>query len=145
MPTMSVNRPNPYDSGYHTVGQLVHDSFIVVLGSLQGPVAGSYFINIDKELAGDTKTSIGLSSALVSALKLDPNRSYVFFCGTEGYPLTGGACIIGGERGVMAYDAATNTITRLDKSHRLAHTEISVPGTASVEDPTGRGCDSSSA
>jgi hypothetical protein len=116
LPTVNVHRPNPYDPGYHTVGQLVHDSFIVVLGTLQGPVAGGYVINIEKELAGDTKTTIGLSSALVSALKLDPSRTYVFFYGAEGYPLKGGACIIGGERGVMAYDAATNTVTRLDNA-----------------------------
>ena len=125
---MNVNRPTPYDPGYHTVGQLVHDSFIVVLGSLQGPVARGYLINIDKELAGDTKTSIGLSMALVSALKLDPRRSYVFFYGAEGYPLKGGACIIGGERGVMAYDAATNTVTRLDNS-----TDSRIPRSQSLE------------
>lgn len=128
MPTVNVNRPTPYDPGYHTVGQLVHDSFIVVLGSLQGPVAGGYLIKIDKELAGDTKTSIGLSSALVSALKLDPSRSYVFFYGVEGYPLKGGACIVGGQRGVMAYDAATNTVTRLDNS-----TDSRIPRSQSLD------------
>jgi hypothetical protein len=114
LPTVDVHRPNPYDPGYHTIGQLVHDSFIVVLGTLQGPVAGGYLINIEKELAGDTKTTIGLSSALVSALRLEPSHTYVFFYGAEGYPLKGGACIVGGERGVMTYDAATNTVTRLD-------------------------------
>jgi hypothetical protein len=86
------------------------------LGTLQGSAAGGYVINIEKELAGDTKTTIGLSSALVSALKIDPGQPYVFFYGAEGYPLKGGACIIGGERGVMGYNAATNTVTRLDTS-----------------------------
>jgi hypothetical protein len=73
-------------------------------------------INAEKELGGDPKTTIGLSSAQVRELKLDTSRTYVFFWGAEGSPLKGGSCIVGGERGVMAYDPATNMVTRLDNT-----------------------------
>lgn len=125
LPTVNVHRPNPYDPGYHTVGQIVHDSAFIFVGSLSGApscVSGAggncyQSLSVQTPLGGtDPRTNIAVPAAEVTAAKLSPTGTYVFFWGAEGYPLKGGACIIGGVRGVMAYDAATNTVTRLDNN-----------------------------
>ena len=123
LPTVHIHRPNPYDPGYHTVGQLVHDSFFIFVGVLLGTpsctsgAAVSCYqpISVQKDLGGtDPRIGIGVPSAEVAAAKLTPATTYVFFWAVQTNP--GDACIVGGVRGVMAYDAATNTVTRLDNS-----------------------------
>jgi hypothetical protein len=123
LPTVRVHRPNPYDPGYHTVGQLVHDSFFIFVGVLSGtpscstgaPANCYQPISVQKDIGGtDPRLGIGVPSAEVAVAKLSPATTYVFFWGLQTNPED--ACIVGGARGVMAYDAATNTVTRLDNS-----------------------------
>ncbi len=114
LPTVVVHRPSPYDPGYHTVGELVHDSTFIVVGTLQGPSSQAYLITVQKVLGGtDPRTLIAVSPSLVQAAGLRLGVPYVFFWGAEGYPLRG-ECIVGGVRGVMTFDPATDTVTRLD-------------------------------
>jgi hypothetical protein len=123
LPTVHVHRPNPYDPGYHTVGQLVHDSFFIFVGVLVGtpactsgaPARCYQSISVQKDLGGtDPRIGIGVPSVEVLAAKLTPATTYVFFWGVQANP--GDACIVGGVRGVMTYDALTNSVTRLDNS-----------------------------
>jgi len=123
IPTVKVHRPNPYDPGYHTVGQLVHDSFFVFVGVLAGTpsctpgaAANCYqSISVQRDIGGiDPRIGIGVPVVEVTAAKLTPATTYVFFWGVQAQPRA--VCIVGGVRGVMAYDAATNTVTRLDSS-----------------------------
>ncbi len=98
---------------------LVDDSDFIVLGTLKRPPStapgASYLIDIARIIGGGSPPiNIFVSPAEVHAAKLITRKTYVFFWGAEGSPLKGGACIIGGRRGVMAYNAASQTVTRLD-------------------------------
>ena len=120
---MINNYPNPYDPGYSTIDQLVRDSTFIVLGTLVPAGVGKdessssatvYPISVQQSLGTVPPISLNVSQAEVTAAHLGVGEAYVFFWGAD--PTDKTACIVGGVRGVMAYDAVTDTVTRLDDS-----------------------------
>ena len=123
-PSTVINTyPNPYDPGYSTINQLVRDSTFIVLGTLgpagvrkdqSGRSVTVYPISVQQSLGTVPPTSLNVSQAEVTAAHLGVGDAYVFFWGAD--PTDKTACIVGGVRGVMAYDAATGTVTMLGNS-----------------------------
>ena len=115
--------PNPYKPQYNTIAELVRDSGAIVLGSLQGSPAvtrtkdGSvihYPINVQQNFgAFSPRTVLTVSSTEVTAAKLSLSGTYIFFWTVIPRSVLRPARIVGGIRGVMAYDASTDTVTRL--------------------------------
>jgi hypothetical protein len=121
--TVINHYPGSYDPGYTTVGQLVRDSTFIVTGALRhaqpgrdqsGKVVMSYPITTEKILGTVPPISLTVSRAEVAAANLRVGETYLFFWTAD--PAERTACIVGGVRGVLSYDAATDTVTRLDHS-----------------------------
>ncbi len=121
--TAVVQYPNPYDPGYTTIDQLVRDSTFIVLGSLRpagaakdqnGNIVTVYPIAIQRDFGSNPPISLNVSQAEVNAAHLTTGGDYIFFWGADTSEKT--ACIVGGVRGVMAYDSSTDTVTRIDQS-----------------------------
>jgi hypothetical protein len=118
--TVIVQWPNPYDPGYNSIGQLVQDSTFVVLGTLGAAIPqpdGSQVdpINVQTSYGyTDPRVELGISSAEFDAANLSVGGTYIFFYASD--PVDNIDCIAGGVRGVMAYDASTDTVTRLDQN-----------------------------
>jgi hypothetical protein len=116
-PTTVAN--NVYSSDYATIYELVRDSTFIVLGTLDPEISGSgqtgYPIEVQQTFGiNNPRTSIGVSVAEFNAAKLSVGGTYVFFWGIDSAERV--ACIVGGVRGVMAYDPSSDTVTRLDTS-----------------------------
>ena len=132
--TTTDSQAGGYDPSYSTVQQLVDDSVFIVLGTLHGGPAGPfkmgsvtyYPINWQRNLGLiEPRETIGVSSSMLSTAKLAMSGTYVFFYAVQGAPLPPVACIVGGLRGVMAYDPTSGTVTRLDNdpSSQIPRTE----------------------
>jgi hypothetical protein len=113
--------PNPYDPGYSTIDQLVPDSTFIVMGTLEaaspgvdmnGNIRMSYPISVQYSFEAIPRNTLTVLQSEVTAANLTVGSTYIFFWAAG----TNTVCIVGGVRGVMAYDAATNTVTRLDNS-----------------------------
>ena len=127
MPTATTIYPHPCHPGYNTVAELVSDSADIVVGTL-GPTStaqgqdGSqttyYQIQIQQVLNDEPPPPISLyvSANVVEAAKLSPTGNYIFFWAGPDDP---GRCIVGGVRGVMAYDPSSEMVTRLDNNGTL--------------------------
>jgi hypothetical protein len=124
VPTATTIYPHPYDPGYNTIGELVSDSATIVLGTLgptsiapgqDGTPTTYYQIQIQQVLNDEPQPPISLyvSANIVNAAKLSLTGTYIFFWAGPDDP---GRCIVGGVRGVMAYDPSTETVTRLDNN-----------------------------
>jgi hypothetical protein len=116
-PTTVAN--NVYRPDYATIYELVRDSTFIVLGALDPEISGSgqtgYPIEVQQSFGiNNSRTSIGVSVAEFNAAKLSVGGTYVFFWGIDSAERV--ACIVGGVRGVMAYDPSSDTVTRLDTS-----------------------------
>jgi hypothetical protein len=124
-PSTVINTyPNPYDPGYTNMDQLVQDSIGIALGTLEAPEPGvasdghevmAYPVSVRQSFDHVPETSLGVDQAEVTAAHLSVGDTYIFFWGYDSSP-DDTVCIVGGVRGVMAYDAATGTVTRLDHS-----------------------------
>jgi hypothetical protein len=60
------------------------------------------------------RVGIGISSAEFNAAGLTVGSEYVVFYGVS--PADGSGCVVGGIRGVFAFDAMSGTVTRIDRS-----------------------------
>ena len=126
IPTAIVTYPTPYDPSYNTVAQLVRDSAYVVLGTLDfgSTVTGTgqdgtpttyYQIQVQRTLSDqDPRNELFVSADVVKAAKLSQSGTYIYFWVED--TTDNRTCIIGGVRGVMAYDPSTSTVTRLDQN-----------------------------
>lgn len=122
--TINVTYPSPYNPGYTSMDQLVADSTFIVLGTLGPPTtepgaSGStityYPINLQQSFSEVApRNTLTVGSAEFSAANLSVGGTYVFFWANDQVDKT--VCIVGGVRGVMAYNSATDTVTRLDNS-----------------------------
>lgn len=132
-PTITNVYPSPYDPGYTTIEQLVNDSTFIVRGSLEagspivdanGTTVMAYPISVQESFKVNPPVTLSVLQNEVTAAKLSVGSTYIFFWAasdnTTGSETTAvqdtKICIVGGVRGVMAYDAATDTVTRLDHS-----------------------------
>jgi hypothetical protein len=132
-PTEIVHWPNPYHPSYDTVASLVDDSAVVALATLASPSGSTYELQLKNVFSTFwPPIPIYVSVDLVDAAHLRPSGTYVFFWASD--TADNRTCIVGGLRGVMAYDAASRTVTRLDtdagseipRSQSLAALESSV-------------------
>jgi hypothetical protein len=134
-PTATTNYPSPYQPQYDTIDSLVQYSGAIVLGTLSGSPAAatqsgsstSYPINVQQNFGSNIPREVlTVSSAEVNAAHLSLTGTYIFFWT---YDSTNGiSCIVGGLRGVMSYNSATDTVTRIDTS-----TSSQIPQTQSLE------------
>jgi hypothetical protein len=125
----------PYDPGYTTIDQLVQDSTFIIAGTLEpaqvgknydGSLGTGYPITPEKVLGTIPPIGLSITRAEVSAADLRVGNDYVFFWAADTAAHT--VCIVGGVRGVMSYDPASGTVTRLDHS-----TNSQIPRTQSFE------------
>lgn len=127
-PTVNVTYPNPYSPSYSTVASLVNDATFVIVGEVEAEGDLPYYpINIQTSLGLNyPHNGTDISPAEVQAADLTVGDSYVFFIGyDQQHPYT---CVVGGVRGVFAYDATTDTVTRLDQG-----TPSQIPDTQTLE------------
>jgi hypothetical protein len=115
--------PDAYDPGYSTIDELVKDSTFIIAGTLEpeqsgkgqdGSIAESYPITTEKALGTVPPIALSVTPAEVGAAQLRVGNLYVFFWAADSTAKT--ACIVGGVRGVMAYNATTDIVTGLDDS-----------------------------
>jgi hypothetical protein len=113
VPTTIVTYPNPYESNYDSVASLVHDATFIVIASV-----GTY--NADTGYPLDVQNVLGFNSPRIplaislqefDAASLQAGSDYVFFYGTDSIDRS--TCIVGGVRGVLAYDPSTQEVTTL--------------------------------
>jgi hypothetical protein len=115
----TVTYPNPYNPGYTTIAQLVKDSTFIVMGTVGDPVTGPtqgggtvevYPINVERSFGTyPPRMAIGLSSAEFKAGSLAVGGTYLFFWASD--PVDNTFCVVGGVRGMFAYDSASDTVT----------------------------------
>ena len=124
-PAENVNPPTTiidygtYAPSYDTIGELVHDSEWVFVGTLMPrtqQVADWYPISPGESLAGtELRQEVGVSSAEVAAAHMTVGQQYLVFYGIDNANnADNGNCVVGGTRGVFAVDPATEIVTRLD-------------------------------
>jgi hypothetical protein len=119
-PTTAIDN-GPYDPGYTNINQLVADATFIVTGRLKrvsgidqnGQPITIYPIAVQKVLGSDPPIEMNVDQTEFNAAKLRTGADYVFFWGADS---TGATCIVGGIRGVMAYDSSTDTVSRLDSN-----------------------------
>ena len=99
----------------------MQDATFIVLGSLDpsqsakdesGNVITVYPISTQRSFGTVPPISLNVTQAEVTAANLTVGHTYIFFWGAD--PASKTACIVGGVRGVMAYNFTTDTVTRLD-------------------------------
>jgi hypothetical protein len=74
-----------------------------------------YQIVVQRELSDNPlRNELFVSAKVVDAAHLSLTRSYVFFWAVD--TTDDRDCIVGGVRGVMAYDPSAGLVTRLDQS-----------------------------
>src|SRR6185437_1691751 len=82
---------------------------------LDGSQTTYYQIQIQRVLNDEPQPPISLyvSANVVEAAKLSLTGTYIFFWAGPDDP---GRCIVGGVRGVMAYDLSSDMVTRIDNN-----------------------------
>jgi len=115
-PTTVINYPNPYQPSYDTVASLVDDSTFIVIASIGSETSiNTYPLNVQQAIgATPPRVTIGISSGEFTAAHLAVGSTYIFFYGVD--PTENKSCIVGGIRGVFAYDPTSGTVTRIDQS-----------------------------
>jgi len=116
-PTTIIDYPNPYHPSYATVAALANDSAYIVIATVESedPTRGGYGLNVEISLGTTSpRVLIGIVTAEFDAAHLTVGGDYIFFYGID--PIDNSACIVGGVRGVFAYDASSQTVTRIDRS-----------------------------
>jgi hypothetical protein len=116
---------------YDTLGALNNDSadlFGATLGSAQN---GLYHLDVNTFCQFtsdcDNEDYYYVSSALVSAAHLVVGADYIVFWADDVTTDPPSFCVVGGVRGIFAYNIAAGTVTRLDNS-----TTSQIPRTQSV-------------
>ena len=120
--TVGVYRPR-----YDTMPELLHDMFAVFGGTLQpddSPL-GIYPLNVTTYISGSSQKidytgPVGIPEDVVAAAAaqgtpLVVGHDYIEIFGIDSTDHND-QCIVGGLRGLFAYDASAGTVTRIDKS-----------------------------
>jgi hypothetical protein len=114
-----VKYPNPYRPRYETIASLSHDSVFVILATVDpfSSTEKGYPLE-EQSVLGTTepRTLLGITTQEFDAAHLTVGGEYIFFYGTD--PVDSAACIVGGVRGVFAYDPTTQIVTRIDDAKR---------------------------
>ena len=140
LPTTIVTYPNPYRPSYDTVASLVRDSIYIVIATVGGGGQGGEELQIQGQLGfNNPRTPIGVTTAEINAAHLISGDSYIFFYGADTVDKT--VCIVGGVRGVFAYNPTTQIVTRIDQSipsqipntQTLAQLETAINDEESIE------------
>jgi hypothetical protein len=100
---------------YETIAALSDDSAFVVIGRLRAENAdlGGYPMEVVQSLGTtEPRIPIGVTTHEFTAANLSVGGTYVFFYGID--PIDKTTCIVGGVRGVFAFDPASQSVTRLD-------------------------------
>ncbi|HEY7948059.1 MAG TPA: hypothetical protein VID75_10290 [Acidimicrobiales bacterium] len=106
--------PNPYHPSYDTVASLVRDSVYIVIATLGAGGQGGDELQIQGVLGFNSpRTPIGVTTAEINAAHLMSGATYIFFYGAD--TVDNAVCIVGGVRGVFAYNSATEIVTRIDQ------------------------------
>jgi hypothetical protein len=116
-PTTIVQYPNPYAPSYDTLESLAADASFVVLAKVEPEIPTNppgYPLDDYLLLGGQDGPDIGISVQEFQAAHLTVGNSYVFFYAFD--PVDKTDCIVGGVRGVLAYDPSTQTVTRIDNN-----------------------------
>jgi hypothetical protein len=111
-----VTYPTPYHPSYDTIASLVDDSDYIVIATVgsQGSTVGGYPLDVQNVLGFSAPhTLIGVTTAEFNAAHLTVGSTYVFFYGIDTVDNTD--CIVGGIRGVFAYDPTTQTVMSLNQ------------------------------
>jgi hypothetical protein len=94
-----------------------NDSTFIVIATVgaQQPAPGGYPLYVENILGGtnELKVTIGIGTEEFDAAHLTVGGTYVFFYGVDSTDKA--ECIVGGVRGVFAYDPTTQVVTRLDQ------------------------------
>lgn len=118
-----------YRPSYNTIGALAADStsvFIATVGQASTTTPDAPVPLVPRHvLLGTVRTGPYLTVTQAKALGMITGHTYLVFYGidtTAGDPTS---CIVGGHRGVFAFDATTNVVTRLDDNpqSQIARTE----------------------
>lgn len=130
-PTTIVTYPTPYAPSYDTVAALVDDSTYIVIATLQPEeeAIGGYPLDVQQTLGFNypMRELLSITTTEFDAANLTVGDTYVFFHADD--PVDGSTCIVGGVKGVFAYDPNSQTVTRLDQS-----TTSQIPMTQSLSD-----------
>lgn len=129
-PTTRVTYPTPYAPSYDTVATLVDDSTFIVIATvgMENTDIDGYPLQVQQALRfNNPRTSLAITPTEFNAAGLSVGSSYVFFYASD--PVDNSTCIVGGVKGTFAYDANSQTVTRLDQS-----TTSQIPRTQSLSD-----------
>src|ERR1022692_2187602 len=115
VPTTIVTYPNPYHPSYDTIASLVYDSDYIVIATLGAGAQGGDELQVEAQLGfNDPRTLIGVTTAEINAAHLTSGDTYIFFYGVDTVDKL--ECVVGGVRGVFAYNPTTQIVTRIDQS-----------------------------
>jgi len=114
--TIVVPYPNPYAPSYDTLQSLVSDATFIVLATVlpQSSATNNYPLQQQQSFLYEARSSMSISPKEFAAAHLSVGGTYLFFWADDTVDST--YCIVGGVRGVFAYNPSTQTITRIDQN-----------------------------